>query len=168
MWGQKRQPSLKESLGQWQCNDKGVADKLQGNLQCFFQFLVFMSLPTLFALSMGSTYDLLPTYGICQRSLPQLSCYVRLQLTRLEGGFSLIKESESLSHSVVSDSATPWTITHQAPLSMGFSRQEYWSGLPFLSPGDLPDPGVEPGSPSLQALSLPLSHQGSLLPRGSL
>ena len=45
--------------------------------------------------------------------------------------------------------ATPWTIACQAPLSMGFSRQEYWSGLPFPSPGDLPDPGIEPGSPAL-------------------
>ena len=50
--------------------------------------------------------------------------------------------------------ATPWTVTYQAPLSMGFSRQEYWSGLPFPSPGDLPDPGVEPGSPALQANAL--------------
>ena len=50
--------------------------------------------------------------------------------------------------------ATPWTVTHQAPLSMGFSRQEYWSGLPFPSPGDFPDPGIEPGSPALQADSL--------------
>ena len=41
---------------------------------------------------------------------------------------------------------TPWTVAHQAPLSLGFSRQEYWSGLPFPSPGDLPDPGIEPGS----------------------
>ena len=56
--------------------------------------------------------------------------------------------SGSVSISVVSDSsATPWTVAHQAPLPMGFSRQEYWSGLPFPSPGDLPDPGVEPGSP---------------------
>ena len=47
--------------------------------------------------------------------------------------------------------ATPWTVSHQAPLSMGFSRQEYWSGLPFLSPGDLPDPGMEPMSPAFQA-----------------
>ena len=47
--------------------------------------------------------------------------------------------------------ATPWTVAHQAPLSMGFSRQEYWSGLPFPSPGDLPDPGIEPRSPVLQA-----------------
>ena len=45
---------------------------------------------------------------------------------------------------------TPWTVAHQAPLSMGFSRQEYWSGLPFPSPGDLPDPGIEPVSPTLQ------------------
>ena len=51
-------------------------------------------------------------------------------------------------------------ITLQAPLSMGFSRQEYWSGLPFSSPGDLPDAGVEPTSPALQVGSLPLSPQG--------
>ena len=50
--------------------------------------------------------------------------------------------------------ATPWTIAYQAPLSMGFSRQECWSGLPFPSPGDLPDPGIEPGSPALQADAL--------------
>ena len=57
--------------------------------------------------------------------------------------------------SVVSDSfVTPWTIAHQTPLSMGLSRQEYWSGSPFPSPGDLPDPGIEPGSPALQVDSL--------------
>ena len=50
--------------------------------------------------------------------------------------------------------ATPWTVAHQASLSMGFSRQEYWSGLPFLSSGDLHDPGIEPRSPALQADSL--------------
>ena len=49
----------------------------------------------------------------------------------------------------------PWTIACQAPLSMGFSRQEYWSGLPFPSPGDLPDPGIEARSPALQADNLP-------------
>ena len=47
--------------------------------------------------------------------------------------------------------ATPWTVAHQAPPSMGFSRQEYWSGLPFPSPGDLRDPGIKPRSPALQA-----------------
>ena len=50
---------------------------------------------------------------------------------------------------------TPWTVGCRAPLSMGFSRQEYWSGLPFPSPGDRPDPGIEPRSPGLQADSLP-------------
>ena len=49
---------------------------------------------------------------------------------------------------------TPWTIAHQAPPSMGFSRQEYWSGLPFPSPGDLPNPGIEPRPPVLQAEAL--------------
>ena len=56
---------------------------------------------------------------------------------------------------------TPWTVAHQAPLSMGFSRPEHWRGLPFPSPGDLPDPGTEPLSPAWQADSLPLSHLGS-------
>ena len=56
---------------------------------------------------------------------------------------------------------TPWTVARQAPLSMGFSRREYWNGLPFQSPGDLPKPGIRPTtpvSPALQADSLPLSH----------
>ena len=50
--------------------------------------------------------------------------------------------------------ATPWTVAPQAPRSMGFSRHEHWSGLPFPSPGDLPDPGIKPGSPPLQADAL--------------
>ena len=49
---------------------------------------------------------------------------------------------------------TSWTVVCQAPLSMGFSREEYWSGLPFSSPGDLHNPGIKPGSPALQADSL--------------
>ena len=59
--------------------------------------------------------------------------------------------------------ATPWTVAHKAPLSMGFSRQEYWSGLPFPSPGDLPNPGIEPRSPVLQADSLLSEPQGKPL-----
>ena len=55
---------------------------------------------------------------------------------------------------------TPWTVACQAPLSMGFSRQEYWSGLPFPSPGDLPNLGMEPRSPLLQVDSLPAEPQG--------
>ena len=54
----------------------------------------------------------------------------------------------------VSNSLLLWTVTYQAPPSMGFSREEYWCGLPFPSPGDLPDPGIEPGSPTLQADAL--------------
>ena len=57
--------------------------------------------------------------------------------------------------------STLWTVAHQAPLSMEFSRQKYWSGLSCLSPGDLPDPGIKPVSPALQVDSLPLSHWGS-------
>ena len=57
--------------------------------------------------------------------------------------------------------ATPWAAAHQYPLSMEFSRQEYCSRLPFPSPGDLPDPGIEPMSPALQADSLPFELQGS-------
>ena len=63
-----------------------------------------------------------------------------------------------LRHSVI---ATPWTIAYQVPLSMGFFRKEYWSGLPFSSPGHLPDPGIESVSPAFQADSLPLSPKGS-------
>ena len=71
-----------------------------------------------------------------------------------------VKESES-GCSVASDSLTPWTVAHQASPSMGFSRQEYWSGLLFPSPGDLPDPGIELAAPALQVDYLLLSHQGS-------
>ena len=55
----------------------------------------------------------------------------------------------------------PWTVARQAPLSMGFSRQEYWSALPFPSPADLPDPGIEPERPALAGGFFTLSHQGS-------
>ena len=55
---------------------------------------------------------------------------------------------------------TPWTVARQVPLSMGFPRQEYWSGLPFPSAGDLPDPGIKPTSPTLQVLYLPAMQWG--------
>ena len=67
---------------------------------------------------------------------------------------------EIVSHSVMSDSATPWTVARQAPLSMGFSRQEPWGGVPSPSPGDLPDPGVKCGSSAQQADSLPSEPPG--------
>ena len=56
--------------------------------------------------------------------------------------------------------ATPWTVVHQVPLPMGFFRQEHWSGLPFPSPGVLPDPEIEPRSPALQVDSLPIEPPG--------
>ena len=75
-----------------------------------------------------------------------------------------------LRRSVMSDSAKPWTAAHQAPLSMGSSRQEYWSGLPYPSPRDLPNPGIEPGSPILQKqCQFPLvsrRYQGLILTTG--
>ena len=71
------------------------------------------------------------------------------------------KKEKSLSH--VQLFATPWTVAYQGPLSMGFSRQEYWSGLPFPSPGDLPNPGIEPGSPALRADTLPSETPGKPL-----
>ena len=55
---------------------------------------------------------------------------------------------------------TPWTVAHQAPPSMGFSRREYWSGLPFPSPGDFPDPEIKPRSPALEADALTSEPQG--------
>ena len=75
-----------------------------------------------------------------------------------------------LSRSVTFDSVTPWTEAHQAPLSMGFPRQEYWSGVPFPSPGDLPDPGIKPLSHALAggffSTKPPVSHS-ELLASGS-
>ena len=70
-------------------------------------------------------------------------------------------KNEIISCSVVSNSETPWTVACQVPLSVGFPRQECWSGLPYPSPGDLPDPGTEPGSPALQVDSLPAEPQGN-------
>ena len=67
-----------------------------------------------------------------------------------------------LSHSVVVDSVTTWTVVCQAPLSMEFSRKEYWSGLPFPNPRYFPDPGIEPVSPASSVLAgrIPLCHLG--------
>ena len=71
-------------------------------------------------------------------------------------------KSESVRHSVESDSfETPWTVARQAPLSMGFSRQEYWSMLPFSSPGDHPNPGLNPGLLHCRHILYHVSYQGS-------
>ena len=65
-------------------------------------------------------------------------------------------------------SVTLWTVACQVPLSMGFSRQENWSGLPFPSPGDLPNPGIKPGSPALQADALSSEPPGNPKPPGNI
>ena len=73
----------------------------------------------------------------------------------------VVRDNDSCS--VMLDSATPWTVAYLAPLSMEFSRQDYWSGLPFPSPGDLPEPWIEEhGSLALQADSLPSEPPGEL------
>ena len=69
--------------------------------------------------------------------------------------FVKISSSSSLVAKSCPTLAIPWTVACQAPLSIGFFRQEYWSGLPFPSAGDFPDPGIKPGSPALQADNLP-------------
>ena len=74
-----------------------------------------------------------------------------------------LSSSSSLLLSHVRLFATPWTVAYWAPPSMVFSRQEYWSGLPFPSPGDLPDPGIQSGSPALQADALTFEPPGKAL-----
>ena len=80
--------------------------------------------------------------------------YVESWNKNISGKAGKAKQSRVKSLSRVPLFVTPWTVAHQAPQSREFSRQEYWSGLTFPSPGDLPDPGIEPGSSSLQADAL--------------
>ena len=84
----------------------------------------------------------------------QKSLFPRSFQSPWENSSCALDSAQSLNH--VRLFATPWTVAHQAPLSMGFSRQEYWSGLPFPTPGDLPHPGIEPTSLESPALALPL------------
>ena len=78
-----------------------------------------------------------------------------LKLCKIFKGKSMKTRSEVKSIRRVRIFATPWTIAYQDPQAMGFFKQEYWSGWPFAFPGDLPNPGIEPGSPALQAEALP-------------
>ena len=109
----------------------------------------------------------LKLYSLCKvllkQSLRNLHCEVRetgfkswlcnLQVCGLESQVTFLPwdsvSSSKWKRSRVWLFVTPWTVAHQAPPSMGFSRQEYWSGLPFPSPGNLPDPGIKPRSPAL-------------------
>ena len=87
-----------------------------------------------------------------------MKCVVILSIVRMQ-------KVKALSH--VRLFVIPWTVVYQAPQSMEFSRQEYWSGLPFPSAGDLPDPGTEPGYPALQADTLLSEPPGKPRPEGS-
>ena len=104
-------------------------------------------------LHMGRNCGLQPT---ANTSLPAmevgLPAPAKPQICQLQIGVYV----QLLSHARLS--VTLWTVAYQAPLSTGFSHQEYWSDLPFPPPGDLLDPGIEPVSPALQADSLLLSH----------
>ena len=92
--------------------------------------------------------------------MPDVS-YVLLYISSSEANTNLELYREVKSLSRVRLFATPWTVAYQAPPSMGFSKQEYWSVLPFPSPEDLPDPGIKPGSPTFQADALTSEPPGS-------
>ena len=97
--------------------------------------------------------------SLIQFSIDGWSCVPSL-LFGLRPNYGMVKERKVKSLSPVQLFMTPWTVAYQAPLSMEFSRQEYWSGLPFPSPGDLPDPGIKPRTPTLQADTLPSEPPG--------
>ena len=112
----------------------------------------------------------LPNPGIKPTSLTSPALAGRFFTTgatwEAQSMYTMKKWSEVKSLSRVRLFVTPWTVAYQAP-SMGFSRQEYWSGLPFPSPGDLPDPGIEPRFPALQADALKywINHEGKNNPQ---
>ena len=99
-----------------------------------------------------SVYLYIPKCEVHQKDQVNVSTPFNMQFVK-------VSDVCALSH--VQLFATPWTVTHQALLAMGFPRQEHWSGLPLPPPGDFPNPSFEPTSPALQVDSLPLSHQKS-------
>ena len=109
-------------------------------------------------LSMASSIRTRPSFPLSQ-SLPSGSFHKPLILLHQRAD-RLKPQSQKTNQPDHTDHATPWTVAYQAPLSMGFSRQQCWSGLPFPSPGDLPNPGIKPGSPTLQAGALPSEPPG--------
>ena len=102
----------------------------------------------------------LPTGGQLDNPLKQLRQEVTGLMDAKKWKVVCVCVCVCVSRSVVSDSVTLWIVAWQAHLSMEFSRQEYWSELPFPFPGDLPNPGIEPGPPTLQADSLPSDPPG--------
>ena len=128
-------------------NEKTWTDDIRG-----LQFSsVAQSCPTLWDRVLPETTVSLPPLLVSLSRPPSLC----LCFPALKNVSDLSKGSEVKSLSLVRLFATLWTVAYQAPPSMGFSRQECWSGLPFPSPGDLPNPGIKPGPPTLQADTLP-------------
>ena len=108
----------------------------------------------------------IPWIAACQASLIITNSRSSLRLTFICPKSDFIRTCKTVKVKVKSLSRvqlfeTPWTVAYQAPLSMGFSRKECWSGLPFPSPGDLPNPGIEPGLPHCRQTLYRLSHEGS-------
>ena len=115
-------------------------------ISSLFHFIVFLCF---FALITEEGFLISPCYS--------LELCIQMGISFL---FSFAFKVKVKSLSCVWLFATPWKVTYQAPQSMGFFRQEYWSGLPFPSPGDLPNPGIEPRSPALQTDALPSDPLG--------
>ena len=103
---------------------------------------------------------LVQTALMCILQVPQNNLYLLIDSEYFMKSKALEWEEVKLL-SCVRLFATPWTVAYQASPSLGFSREEYWSGLPFPSPGDLPDPGIEPGPPALEADALTSEPPGS-------
>ena len=122
--------------------------------------------------SLSSNLFLKDTYSEPQSKAPLLSFFNKILLPSVSIFITVRSNSDyppvcTWLLSCLQLSAIPWSVAHQAPLSMGFSRQEFWSRLPFLTPGDLPNPGTESALLLLlhpQADSLPLSHPEIILP----
>ena len=160
------EPWTMKKMGTW--GDWGKISLWVENLHVNSHLQVFVSL---FCLGCphppaGINRQILPEHLLCAKHRGRWGIRVMVLVLRasttitavlLKGTDKDESESASISHSVVSDA-----FAHQAPLSMGFSRQEYWSGLPFPPPGDLPNPGIEPWCPALQADSLPSEPLGKL------
>ena len=106
----------------------------------------------------------------CVRNFAELNWQHGMCQWNVDFWIIIITKSEKVkSLSRVRLFVTPWTVVYQAPQSMEFSRHEYWSGVPFPSPGDLPDPGIKPGSPTLHTDALPSKPPGkSIITKGIL
>ena len=126
-------------------------------MQCFFQVLGIYNSAT--------NSDLHHTNILVEFLIMTYSKKINVKTNDIQGSKSFHSDFNYVYviHSDVSNSATSWTVAFQAPLFLEFSRQEHWSGLPFPSPGDHPDPGIKPRSPALQADALPSELIGRLM-----